>query len=33
MLVDVLDIEFVRTKIENIALIVLLDIFLCAEGI
>lgn len=33
MLVDVLDVEVIRTKIEHIALVVLLDVFLCAEGV
>ncbi len=33
MLIDVLYIEVVRTKIEHIALIVLFNVFIWAEGV
>lgn len=33
MLIDILDIEFIRTKIKHIALIVLLDVLIRAKGV
>ena len=33
MLIDILDIEFIRTKIKHIALIVLLDVLVRAKGV